>query len=321
MTPPLLVADIGGTNARFATATRREGRICIDDYKVLAGSDFPTFDDALRRYLDVSGVRPGLGCIAAAGPVRGGAVHLTNRKWTVSEAALRETFGFSGVMLFNDFVAMARSVPEMDDEAFFPVFDGEAVQGAPVLVTGPGTGFGVATLVPLNGGWKVLGGEGGHMAYAPRTALERELASLLMRDHGYVSNELVASGSGLNAVHAAFCEMFDVAAVPLTAAEMSVRAEAGDELYQALIQVRALAVMGAAGDLVLANGALGGVVLAGGVSEKFKDIFLTPEARERFVARGPMSGFLERCPMRLLHEDTAPLIGAAAQFEQMLAGG
>jgi glucokinase len=317
MMPSLLVADIGGTNARFATATRREGRICIEDYTVLAGGDFQTFDDALQHYLDLSGAKPALACIAAAGPVLGGAVHLTNRKWTVSEAALRERFGFSGVTLFNDFVAMARSVPEMGADAFLPVFDGEAVRGAPVLVTGPGTGFGVATLVPLNEGWKVLGGEGGHMAYAPRTALERELAGLLMRDHGYVSNELVASGSGLNAVHAAFCEMFDIVLAPLTPAEMSVRAGAGDEMYQALIQVRALAVMGAAGDLVLANGALGGVVLAGGVSEKFRDIFLTSEARERFVARGPMSRFLERCPVRLLHEDTAPLIGAAAQFEQM----
>ncbi len=319
MTPSLLVADIGGTKARFATATRRNGRIDIDDFQVLAGGDFETFDGALQRYLDLSGVQPGLACIAAAGPVQNGAVHLTNRDWTVSEAALRKRFGFSSVALFNDFVAMARAVPEMQAEAFLPVLDGEAVPGAPVLVTGPGTGFGVATLVALNEGWKVLGGEGGHMAYAPRTALERELAGLMMRDHGYVSNELVASGSGLNAVHAAFCEMFDVEAVPMTAAEMSARAEAGDEMYQALIQVRALAVMGAAGDLVLANGALGGVVLAGGVSEKFKDIFRTPEARERFVARGPMSGFLEQCPMRLLHEDTAPLIGAAAQFEQMRA--
>ena len=319
MTPSLLVADIGGTNARFATAARREGRICIENYTVLAGGDFRTFEDALRHFLDLSGVKPGLAGIAAAGPVLGGAVHLTNRNWSVSEAALRDTFGFSGVTLFNDFVAMARSVPEMGAAAFLPVFDGEAAPGAPVLVTGPGTGFGVATLVSLDEGWKVLGGEGGHMAYAPRTALERELAGLLMRDHGYVSNELVASGSGLAAVHAAFCEMFDVELAPATPAEMSARAAGGDEMYQALIQVRALAVMGAAGDLALANGALGGVVLAGGVSEKFWDIFRSPEARERFAARGPMSRFLERCPVRLLHEDTAPLIGAAAQFGQMRA--
>ena len=161
MTPSLLVADIGGTNARFAIATRRDGRIGIDDYQVLAGRDFQTFDEALERYLDVSGVKPGLACIAAAGPVLGGVLRVTNRGWTLSEAALQEKFGISRVALFNDFVAMARSVPEIDAAAFLPVFDGEAVAGAPVLVTGPGSGFGVATLFPLTVGWQVLVGEGG----------------------------------------------------------------------------------------------------------------------------------------------------------------
>ena len=317
----LLVGDVGGTNARFALAVQRGDWLRIERFEVLPGESFPTFSDALRHYLDQTGVRAEAACIAVAGPVRDGRVHLTNRDWRISEADIQASFGISRALLINDFVAMARSVPELEPEAFELIFDGEPVAAAPLIVAGPGTGFGVSTLVPEAGGrWRVIAGEGGHIAYAPRTDLERQLAGILTRDHGYVSNELVASGSGLDEVHAAFCEIFGVPVSQLTPAEMRTRADAGEAMYQSLIEVRALAVMGAVGDLVLANGALGGVVLAGGVSERIADFLKAPAARERFVSRGPMSDYLQRCPVRLLHDPVAPLIGAAAYFRQQVEG-
>lgn len=316
----MLVADVGGTNARFAVAARRGGRFEIEKFEILAGDDFAAFDDAVAHYLDTTGVRPDAACFAVAGPVRRGEVQLTNRNWHVSERGLSSRFGIAEVWVVNDFVAMARSVPELPEDAFEPLFEGEADPAMPILVTGPGTGFGVAILVPAAAGWTVIGGEGGHMAYAPRTDLERQLSAILMRDLGYVSNELVASGIGLPAVHKAFCEIYGVAYAPLSPAEMRMRADGGDEMYRALIRLRALTVMGAAGDMAIATTALGGVVLAGGVTQRIKDFLKLPEARERFVSRGPMSGFLQRCPVRLLHDAAAPLIGAAAYFEQAQAG-
>lgn len=317
----LLVGDVGGTNARFALAVQRGDWLRIERFEVLSGEGFPAFSDALRHYLDQTGVRAEAACIAVAGPVRDGQVHLTNRDWWISESGIRESFGVSRALLINDFVAMARAVPELEPEAFELIFDGEPVSMAPVIVAGPGTGFGVSTLVPeADGRWRVLAGEGGHIAYAPRTDLERQLACILSRDHGYVSNELVASGSGLDEVHAAFCEIYGIPVTRLTPAEMRMRADAGEAMYRSLIEVRALAVMGAVGDLVLANGALGGVVLAGGVSERIADFLKAPAARERFVLRGPMSDYLQRCPVRLLHDPVAPLIGAAAYFRQQHAG-
>lgn len=312
----LLVGDIGGTNVRFALAVRRGGGMRIERFEVYPGREFATFSDALHRYLDQTGVRPAAACFAVAGPVRHGAARLTNRNWLIASDALSEEFGIENVLVVNDFLAMARSVPELEADAFEVLFAGEAVEGAPVLVAGPGTGFGVSTLVPSRDGWMVLSGEGGHIAYAPRTELERDLARLLARDFGYVSNELVASGSGLPAVHAAFCEIYGVSPRSLTPAEMHVRAEAGEAMYRALIELRAMAVMGAVGDLALATGALGGVVLAGGVTERISSYLKTPQAFERFTSRGPMSGYLSNCPVRLLHDPVAPLIGAAAYFEQ-----
>lgn len=316
----VLVGDVGGTNARFALAFRRGGRICIERFERFESAGFPGFDQVLEGYLRRARLQPRAACIAVAGPVRGGSALLTNRDWRISEAGVSERFAIADVLVVNDFVAMARSVPELEPEAFSAVFSGKPVAGAPILVAGPGTGFGVSTLIPSGDGWAVLAGEGGHIAYAPRTELERELASLLARDHGYVSNELVASGSGLGKVHAAFCEMYGRPFMEMSPAGMQQKADAGDEMYSALIRLRAMAVMGAAGDLALANGTLGGVVLAGGVSARIADLLRSPEAYERFAARGPMSGYLADCPVRLLQDARAPLIGAAAYYAQVRPG-
>lgn len=319
MDSSLLVGDVGGTNVRFALAVRRGGAWRIERFEVLPGKDYPTFEDALRSYLEQTGVRASHACFAIAGPVKNGEGRLTNRGWLVSAPSIAAEFGIPDVLVINDFLAMARSVPELGADAFETLFTGAPVETAPMVVAGPGTGFGVATLIPAGKSWIALSGEGGHTRYAPQTDVERELARLLARDHGYVSNELVASGSGLDEVYAAFCEMFGRVAETVTPAEMRAKADAGDALYRSLIEVRAMAVMGYVGDLALINGALGGVVLAGGVSERIADFLKTPEAFDRFVSRGPMSDYLRNCPVRLMHDPVAPLIGAAAHFEQAKA--
>ncbi|MFN4183574.1 MAG: glucokinase [Hyphomonas sp.] len=318
MEGPVLVGDVGGTNVRFALAARRDGVLRIEHFQKLPGDDFESFEAALRHYLSKTSVRAEAACFALAGPIIDQEVTLTNRaKWKVSSAGVASLFGFQDVRLINDFHAMARSVPEYAVSSFDKIFPGTPKPGAPMLVAGPGTGFGVATLLSgTDGQWQVMSGEGGHMAYASRTAVELEMTRLLTRDYGYVSNELVASGSGLEEVHRAFCEIYGRDCLELSPEDMRQRADEGDEMFLALIEVRALAVMGAAGDLVLANGALGGVVLAGGVTERISDFLKTPQARERFVSRGPMSPYLEDCPVWLMHDAAAPLIGAAADFEQ-----
>lgn len=317
MSDRVLVGDVGGTNVRFALAGRRDGKTVIDEFTKLAGDNFETFDSALRQYLEDTGLAPKRACFAMAGPVRDGEVMLTNRNWHVSARRLCSQFGFDDIRIINDFTAMARSVPEHSADQFEEILPGEADPDQPVIVAGPGTGFGVATLFPLgNNAWRVLTGEGGHIAYAPRDTVEFEVASILMRDHGYVSNELVASGMGLDFIHRAFCEVFGRTWAGTSPEEMRRLADEGDEMFDQLISMRAKTVMGAVGDLALANGALGGVVLAGGVTERISDYLRRPEAIARFRERGPMSGYLAKCPVRLMHDPEAPLIGAAAYYSQ-----
>lgn len=313
----LLVGDVGGTNVRFAMAHRSAGRFVIDHFEKLEGDDFGSFEDALATYLETTGLKPDHACFALAGPVRDGEVLLTNRRWRVSARHVSDRFGIGAVNLLNDFAAMARAVPEYDSATFETIVDATPVEGAPVLVAGPGTGFGVATLLGSDAStWHVLTGEGGHVAFSPRDKTELELARILLARYGYVSNELVASGSGLNAVHEAFCEIYGRTYQEISPQEMRRLADAGDAMFLSLIQLRANTVMSAVGDLVLANGALGGVVLAGGVTDRIADFLKTPEACERFVERGPLCQYLRNCPVSLMRDPEAPLIGAAAFHEQ-----
>lgn len=313
----ILVGDVGGTNVRFAIARRVQTKIVIEHFQKFGDDNALSFEQMLKLYLDQLPLKPARACFALAGPIDDGEVLLTNRGWTVSERHLQQTFGFDNVLLINDFAAMARSVPEADFDGLQAVIDGKPLANAPILVAGPGTGFGVATLFKSpSGRWSVITGEGGHMAFAPRDDLEFRLSRILLREQGYVSNELVASGSGLDAVHSAFCEIFGRERVDLSPKEMRQHADNGDEMFQKLIQVRANTVMSAVGDLVLANGAMGGVVLAGGVTERLVDYLKSDDARLRFQQRGAISHYIRKCPVRMMVDPHAPLIGAAAYFEQ-----
>lgn len=313
----ILVGDVGGTNVRFALARKQAEGIEVGEFIKRSGDDFATFDDVLAEYFSEVDTKVTEACFAMAGPVKDGEVNLTNRDWDISAERLKSRFNLKNVCLINDFTAMARAVPELAEDKLEVILPGSRDPERPIIVAGPGTGFGVATLLPSGRAqWKVLAGEGGHIAYSPRDKLEFEVASALVRTHGYVSNELVSSGMGLDAVHRAFCEVFDRPFEPMRPEKMRQMADEGDEMFDRLIALRANAVMGAVGDLVLANGALGGVVLAGGVTERIVDYLVRPEAIRRFRERGPMSGYLADCSVRLMHDPEAPLIGAAAYYIQ-----
>ncbi len=316
MSDTVLVGDIGGTNVRFARARLGfAGHPEVEDISIMPGDDFNSFDDALRLYLgEIGNKRPAQALFAFAGPVRDGTVRLTNRDWTVSSRDLASKLGFENVRLVNDYAAMARSIPELADGSFRMLNEGRVPdERSAILVAGPGTGLGMATLLPEGErGWRVMTGEGGHAAFAPRTQREWELVKRLQTTHGYVSKELVLSGSGLNAVHEALCDIDGRNWVETPPAEIMARAIAGDQLCRDICEIRAGATLDALGDAALINGTRGGVVITGGVAERIVDWLSKPKALARFFERGPMSHYMKPIPIRLLMESQAALIGAAA---------
>ncbi len=314
----VLVGDVGGTNVRFAIGHRYKGQIQIEQFVKLEGDKFVTFYDALAEYLERTGVELTEASFALAGRVEGDEVTLTNREWHVSTAKLKSQFGFEDVTLMNDFAGMARAVPEQDMSTLELIKPGKAVKNRPILVAGLGTGLGVGTVMRVGRQWAIVSGEGGHVAFAPETPLEIELSQVMLKDpeRDYVSAELVAAGVGLNVVYAAFCEIYGRTVEALTPQEMQERAKQGDQMFDDLIRLRAHTLMRIAGDMMMANGTSGGVVLAGGVTERILDYVKAEDAIARFTRRGMQRDYVAACPIHLMRDPMAPLIGATAYHFQ-----
>ena len=311
----VLAGDIGGTNARFACLEKKpEGGWDVHHFVKVKCVDFPTFEAALTNYLDGIDIKPECAAFCAAGPVEDGYINLTNTDWQISASRIQERYGFETCGLYNDFSGMTRSIPELSDNEFTIIRSGYAYAAEPILVAGPGTGFGVGYLVPTKTGWHVIASEGGHVAYSPQSSLELELLNILKRGYDFVSLELVSSGKGLPIVHEAVCEIHGVTYERTAPDLIRERAIKDDAVCRDVCNIRAAATMGAIGDLALAGGARGGIVLAGGVSERMIDFYMLPSAMNRYLNRGPRSEYVRAIPIRLLKSPYAPLIGAAASL-------
>ena len=311
----ILAADIGGTNVRFACLEQEAtGAWRVHDFMKLRGADYPSFDDALEHYLQTIDARPKRAAFSAAGPIENRTVSLTNADWHISAPEVERRYDINVCALYNDFEGMTRSIPELQDEDFVVIRKGHAQANAPILVAGAGTGFGVGFLFSVKGGWHVVATEGGHVAYSPQNQLEMELMKTLQRDHDFISLELVSSGTGMAIIHRAICEIHNQDYVSTAPAKIREMAANNDPVCKDVCEIRAQATMGAIGDFVLSGGARGGVVLAGGVSERMTGFYTQPASMKRFLNRGARSKYVEDIPIRQVKSPMAPLIGAAALF-------
>lgn len=308
----ILVGDIGGTNVRFAVVTAKAGDVSIGDIWKRPGADYPTFIDALAAYRrehhpHIDGAAFGL-----AGPVRGDRVELLNRGWTVQRDDILKLLHLERVVMANDFVAMARSAPQLAPRDVELISEGEGDPDASLAVGGPGTGFGIAIVRRLLGqdGWVVVGGEGGHQAFVPQTEIEWRLWQELSKRNGYVSNEMVAAGVGFSDTLAALAVAMGKPKPAWSEQETHAAADAGDPLAVEFCRLRARTVMTAMGNLALVANATGGVLLAGGVSTRIVRWLKEDASLDRFYQRGLRTELLARVPIRLITADEAPLLGA-----------
>lgn len=307
-----LVADIGGTNARFALAEIDNGARLREVQKFRA-EDFETVGDAAAAYLESVKEKPTLACLAVAGPVTDAAVEFTNSPWVLDIPKTKAALGLDRLTAVNDFEALAAGVRALAREDFLAVKPGPGAPGAPVLVMGPGTGLGQALIVPCgDGGERIVTTEGGHIAFAPRSDEEIAVMKFIAREHKRVSVERVLSGRGLVNIHRALCALEGVQRVSLQADEITKAAR--DQSLP--IAVRTVAMFcgmlgAAAGDAVLATGARAGVVLGGGVLPKIRDIFLGSDFVSRFLDKGRMRAYVDAAPVDLIVGDNAALTGAA----------
>lgn len=318
---PVLVADIGGTNARFALARPVSGVPELFHVRRYKAAEFPSFADALGQYRQEVGreaqqVRRAVFAVATA--IRGDLVSLTNSPWRFSIEDVRRAFGLDCLAVINDFEAIGHAIPHLKASALAPVGPEEfppLLPGATATcaVLGPGTGLGVCLLRVERGRALVLPSEAGHIGFAPADALEMEVLRVLQRQHGRVSNERLVSGPGLAALHDALCEVEGglpprLSPEAITAA--AARAPGGPESRTLRLFC---ALYGAvAGDMVLAFAAWQGALLVGRLSNLLLPALRGGGFRQRFEGKGRFETVLKTVSTSVVTESHPGLMGAAA---------
>lgn len=66
-----------------------------------------------------------------------------------------------------------------------------------------------------------------------------------------------------------------------------------------------------AGDIAVAHGARGGVIVAGGIPQKIEPLLLAGTFREHFESKGRLCGYVKSIPTKLLIDPDAALRGVA----------
>lgn len=304
-----LLADIGGTNVRFALDRPGAGWREERSFKV---ADFPGLTEAARAYLDA--VRPetpptrGAFCIAS--PVFGDHVRMTNAAWTFSVEETRAALGLESLRVVNDFVANALACPRLKPDEAVQVGGGFAHTGGPIAAIGPGTGLGVALLVPTADGLLTpVATEGGHVTLPATDEREAAVLRLLRDTWGHVSAERVVSGPGLALLHDALRRLDGEAPDGRTPKEITAAALAGDRACAETLSLFCAFLGTVAGNLALTTGATGGVFLLGGILPRILPFFQDSPFRARFEDKGRFRDYLSRIPTAVVVHPYAAFLG------------
>lgn len=314
-----LLADIGGTNARFAWQAGPDAP--IEESHTLPAADHATLAEAMQQYLLRIGRSAPPACsIAIANPVVGDRVTMTNHDWTFSIAELKAQMGFRQLLVVNDFTALALALPALAPDELRQVGGGSPRPEHAIGLIGPGTGLGVSGLVPDGrGGWLPLQGEGGHITLAGTTPREQAVLDAIGARYGHASAERAVCGQGLVDIHLALAQIDRPQAVPPTLAAPEITAAALDGSDPSCVEALTLfcAFLGnAAGNLALTLGAKGGVYIGGGIVPRLGSWFDASPFRARFEAKGRFRAYLEEIPVYVIHAKRSPaLLGAARALE------
>lgn len=305
-----LIADIGGTHARFALL--RNGN--VGSQQRLAVSDYESVFDAIDAYLrrEAHGATPERAVLAAAGPPQHGRIQMTNSNWSLDATELAAALGMKRVELVNDFAAQGWALPALGKDALRKLGHGEAEADMPQVVIGPGTGFGMAIRAVAGPQEIILVTEGGHVSIAPETETESALLGLLHKSTQHISVERLLSGPGLVILHDTLGQLRGATLPERDTAAIVEAGVAGTcAICRETLDVFCGWLGGVAGDMALAAGALGGVYIAGGVVLHFLDFMAFSGFRDRFRAKGRLSGYLSQIPTYIVTHPDPAFLGLA----------
>jgi len=315
-TESILVADIGGTNARFGVW--HKGALHFE--QVLKCSSYAGPAAAAGKYLhDLRAAHtlpvPRIAAFAVAAPLLSDRVALTNNGWDFSAAETRAALGLERLMFLNDFTALALAVPELQPDERYQVGGGAALAGAAIGVIGPGTGLGVSGLLWNQGKCLALQGEGGHVTIPPVDEREMAVVSIIHRQYSHVSAERILSGDGLELLHRTLAQLDGLPPGEPSAEDITRRAcDGSDQRCRDTVAMFCGWLGTVAGNLALTLNARGGVYIGGGIVPRLGDFFATSPFRSRFEAKGRYTTYLASIPVFVITAKYPALSGCMQAF-------
>ena len=319
---PRLIADIGGTYARFTVETapghfeHTASLRCADhaDFHAAVTADLSALPAAHTEQIQHAAV-------AIANPVEGDEVRMTNYHWQFSIEQMRERLRLQTLVVVNDFTALALALPRLLPSQRRQVGGGTPVARSVVGLIGAGSGLGVSGLIPAGDGWVALGTEGGHTSFSPRDEREMDILRYAMTQHPHVSFERLVSGPGLELTYRALLHRAGSPVQALPAPEITRRALAGGcAVCLEALQTFCAMLGTAAANLAVTQGAMGGVFIGGGIVPRLGAWFDGSPFRARFEDKGRFSSYLRAIPTYVITAEHATLDGASTVLAGQLRG-
>ena len=319
----LLAVDLGGTHIRFRLL---EDGARAAPVEVVETIGVESFEDALEQWRERAGIRGEIDAvgIAAAGPVAGGRVRITNLDWILDARAIERRCNARRCRLVNDVTAVAWALPGLGRKDLCTLATGSPDHGSARAVIAPGTGLGISGLVPTAAGdCAAIEGEGGHQTLAAQTPRERTIVAALAERFGHASAERALSGPGIEAMWSALASFRGIRSVrDRTAAEIARDAFAGgDPTARETIEAFTDFLGSVAGDLALALGARGGLYIAGGIVPGWGERFDSARFLDRFRAKGRFRSYLGAIPVHVVTHPYPGLFGIERLLAHRIAGG
>ncbi len=310
----ILVADIGGTNARLGLFSGDE----LSDEQVYKCADFGSIEELLESYLSSLTAFPTKAAIAVACVAHGDCIKFTNSSWRFSVAKVAKQFNFIEVKVLNDFAALALSIPFLGSKQLIKLGGGEIIEGNAKAVVGAGTGLGVSGLLPNKNSWIPIQGEGGHVRYGAYDDHEYQLFKILAPNDQYVSAEKLLNGRGLVRLYNAKAKLNGQPALYGDPPGIVSQALSGSDSLCVETLTLYCGILGdVAGDIALLLGARGGLYIGGGVVGHIQPFLLSNETfRQRFQDKGAQAKMVEQIPAFIIQEPLAGLYGAAGAADK-----
>jgi glucokinase len=310
----IVVGDIGGTNARFATINQNDpiSFSSLKKVRKFECYDFKNFDAAINKYLNQFNINPSTISLAVAGPVDGNIINFTNNKWKFSKSKFKIKFNLSDMLTINDFVAQAIVIPHLTSNHKTLLRNGSSIKNTPIIALGPGTGLGFSGLLPTENDWRPLETEGGNTILSTNSKLEEEIREWLKDKENPVIFETVLSGRGLENIYEFLIHKHKFSKKLLTAKEIAETALTGSNFSIKAIKIFFNFLGSFIANCILTTGARNSVYIAGGMVPKIIKFLGESEFYHRVSEHGRYSDYIGKVPIYLSSNPNAGLLGARA---------